>query len=148
MSHISTIQLKVNSLEALGKAAEDLGCELVRGVKKYKWYGGQMSGQQLPAGFTTKDLGKCEHVIRVKGADAKTYEIGVAAARDGSGGYVLMTDFFAGGYGLVDKVGNNASFLKQGYAAEVAIAQARRKGLKNCQKVRNADGSMTLTLSA
>ncbi len=150
MSHISTIELKVKSLQALKLAAESLGCELVEGQKTFKWFSQRATseyGHKMPPGFTYKDMGKCDHVVRVKGADSRTYEVGVARCKDGSPGYVLMLDDFCGGYGLIEKIGAGACKLKQEYGIQTAITAARAKGFRNAQRVALPDGSVTLTLT-
>ena len=65
MSHVVKLKLQVRDLSALELAAAELGCELVRDQKTHLYYAGNRA--------------KCDHVIRVKGAGAQTYEIGVIA---------------------------------------------------------------------
>jgi hypothetical protein len=87
--------------------------------------------------------GRCEHAIRVAGND-RAYEIGVVKRRDGKPGYVLMWDFWAGGYGLQDKVGKDCGRLAQEYAAQVAIKRAKLQGF-NVQRKQLEDGRVQLT---
>jgi len=105
MSHISKIELKVNDLSVLGSACARLGLELVRSKKSFKWYG--------------KDA-PCDHAIRVPEAG---YEIGII---DRDGGYELNCDFFD--RNLEQAIGRNGGLLKQAYAVEKTMIEARRKG--------------------
>src|SRR5215475_6132674 len=69
MSHITKINLIVKDLDAMAKACERLGLELVRNQKTFVGYRN----------------GQCEHVIRIKDAVAGTYQIGLAKRADGKG---------------------------------------------------------------
>lgn len=114
MSHIAKLKLTIKNLTALELAAAELGCELVLGLKQHKYYRGQTA--------------KCDHVIRVKGASAQTYEIGVIENEDGT--YSLNADFYQGGHGLVDRVGYNAEKLNNEYAVQVAMAHLSEEGYR------------------
>ena len=131
MSHVALIKIEINSLNSLRAGCELLGTvELKIGQKTYKWYGTHMGDYPLPEGFTKADLGRCDHAIVVKGANAETYEIGVVARRDGKPGFTLMWDFFCGGYGLEDAVGPDCVELKKAYGVAVAADKARQQGFK------------------
>lgn len=147
MSHISTIELEVRDLEALKRAAQALGLEFVAGQRTYRWYGRHIGDYPLPQGFTKEDLGKCDHAIRIPGND-RAYEIGVVRRRDGRPGYVLLWDFWSGGFGLQEKVGENANRLKQAYACEAAKAAALRAGHRFVAQATRADGSVVLRFQA
>lgn len=143
MSHITTVSVVIKDLEALRAAAESLGLEMVK-ADKYKWYGrvvGKDPGQIH--GIPTADLGQCEYALRVKGADKSTYEIGVARRRDGVEGWTLLYDYWMGGFGLMEKIGNpnpdnreragqidNADKLVQGYSTEVARRKLVGQGFR------------------
>ncbi len=103
MSHVISSDLQILSLDALEVACGHLGLELVRNQETYRWYGEFVGDYPLPEGFEEDDLGKCAHAIRIPG-DEQAYEIGVVESRTGEG-YVLMWDFFSGGYGMMEKVG-------------------------------------------
>jgi len=105
MSHISKIELQVNDLSILVSACTRIGLELIRSKKSFKWY-----GKEAP----------CDHAIRVPNAD---YEIGVIN-RDGI--YELNCDFFDRNLELV--IGKNGGLMKQAYAVEKTMIEARRKG--------------------
>lgn len=139
MSHVVTIQCEVNDLEALSAAAQELGMELSES-KTYKWYGRFMGDWKLPEGFSSSDLGKCDHVLRVKGAGPETYEVGVVKRRDGKPGYNLLFDFWSGGFGLVDKIGENAVNLKREYALAVAAKEMRRNGFRVSRQIDQKTG--------
>lgn len=128
MSHVAAVQLEVLDLDELEAACKNLGLELARDQKTYRWYGRSVGDYPLPAGFREEDLGKCEHAIRVPGSST-AYEIGVVKSRTGRG-YTLLWDFFAGGYGMMEKVGTDANKLRQAYAAEHTVRFWRRKGLR------------------
>jgi len=108
MSHISTIELEVKDLGILGEACKRLGFSLIRGKTTFKWYGNEKEA-------------RCDHVINVPGAD---YEIGVIAKAGGR--YELACDYFD--RALTKIIGQNAGRLKQAYAAQKAVVEARRKG--------------------
>lgn len=142
MSHVTTIDLEVKDLNALERAANVLGLELVRDQRTYKWWGQSVGDYPLPEGFTENDLGKCEHALRVKDND-QAYEIGITTRRDGKPGYQLLWDFYGGGYGLQAKVGEDGKLLKQSYAAEVAAKHLRLQGYRVSQTL-EGDGRITL----
>jgi hypothetical protein len=146
MSHIVTIDLQIKDLDALAKAAEDNGMELVRGQETFKWYGKWVGDYPLPEGFTREDLGKCQHAIRVKGAGPQTYEIGVAPRRDGKPGWVCLYDFWAGGHGLEAKAGAGLKNILQRYTAHVTRRELVRQGFRVQERVLpNGKLQMTFT---
>ena len=161
MSHVATVDLEIKSLDDLDAACRRLGLELVRGQETYHWYGRSVGDYPLPQGFTADDLGKCAHAIRVPlskaaqviqpyvsdwGSDAKPYEIGVVARRDGKPGFSLMWDFFEGGFGLESIVGAECKHLRQAYAVCAATRAARQQGM-SVKEVRRSDGSVQLVCS-
>lgn len=130
-------------------ACKRLGLELVEGQKTYRWWGRSEGDYPLPEGFTAQDLGHCEHAIRVPlshPSGRNAYEVGVVKRRDGKPGYQLMWDFFAGGYGLQEFVGEDCKKLRQAYATEAAKAQARKMGYRVTEKLQ-ANGSIKLVLA-
>jgi hypothetical protein len=150
MSHVATVDVEIRDLDALDAACRRLGLELVRGQQTYRWYGRHVGDYPLPDGFTEDDLGKCDHAVRIPG-DAQPhgeppYEIGVVRRRDGRPGFSLMWDFFCGGFGLEERVGQNCRRLKQAYAVEVARKEAMRSGFRVQEHVA-ANGSIQLRLS-
>jgi hypothetical protein len=145
MSHIAQVDLHIKDLSALEKACAQLGLELVREQKTYKWYGRVVGDYPLPEGFQAHELGQCEHAIRIPG-NSGAYEIGVVARRDGKPGYLLLWDFWHGGFGLEERVGAECKKLRQSYAVQVATKQARGQGFRVQQHV-GQDGKVRLTCS-
>lgn len=137
MSHISTVEVIIQDLQALRTACESLGLEFVADQKVYKWYGRAFGRAADPQD------GRCDHAIRVKG-NQQAYEIGVVKKQDGSG-YELRLDDFQNGYGLMDLVGKGAMKLRQGYATEVAVRAAKRAGFRVTKRELRSDGSIALT---
>jgi hypothetical protein len=116
----------------------------MEGQRSFRWFGEIVGdGGPLPAGFTEADMGKCDHAIRIKG-DMAHYEIGVCQRRDGKPGFTLLWDSWEGV--LQQKAGDKCGRLVQGYAAEVAIRQARRQGFR-VQKKMLANGKIQLVCS-
>lgn len=130
MSHVTTIELEIQDLEALKDTCKMMGLEFVANQQTFRWYGTHVGDYPLPAGFNKSDMGKCQHAIRIPGKSG-AYEIGVAKRRDGQPGYVLLWDFWMGGYGMQEKVGKDGGLLKQAYS----IARAKREALKMGYKV-------------
>ena len=145
MSHVATVDVEIKDLDALEAAGKRIGMELVRGQKTFRWYGTHVGDYPLPPGFTEEDLGTCEHALRVVGR-ADSYEVGVVRRRDGRPGWSLMWDFYAGGYGLMEKVGENCQTLRREYACVVASRTAQKQGFR-VHEVRRQDGSVQLRLS-
>lgn len=122
MSHVTTIKIEIKDLQALREAAEKIGLVFKEGQKTYKWFGRHVGDYPIPAGFTKNDLGKCSHALGVKGK-SNAYEIGVVE-KDGI--YLLMWDFWSGGYGLEAIAGKNCKNLTQAYTQAVALKEAKK----------------------
>ena len=146
MSHIAEVNLLVQDLNALQRACHRLGLELVRGQQTYRWYGMSVGDHPLPTGFAKDDLGTCEHAIRIPGND-HAYEIGIVTRRDGKPGYVLLWDFYRGGFGLVDHVGEHAERLQQVYALEVTLGTIEQMNHCVIDQYQLPDGSIELVLA-
>ncbi len=93
-----------------------LGFTFVEGQKTYRWYGSYVGDWPLPEGIRRQDLGKCDHAIRVPGAD---YEVGIVQQGEK---YTLLYDFWE------EALGDNAEKLMQAYAIEAAKSEAQRAG--------------------
>lgn len=145
MSHVATVEIEVKDLLALDDACKRLGLELVKGQETYRWFGEYVGGHPLPDGFTAENLGVCDHAIRLPD-NPDAYEIGVVRNRSGKAGYSLLWDFWEGGFGLEDIVGEDCSKLKQAYAACAATRQAIVSGFR-VQEQTQEDGSIRLVLS-
>ena len=126
MSHVVSLKTKINSLEALERAAKSCGLEMHKGQSTYRWWGHSVGDYPMPEGFTKDQLGKCNHALSVPG-NSQAYEIGVVDMNDGT--FRLLYDFYAGGKGLVERIGgNNADKLMDEYA----IARAQLKCEEMC----------------
>lgn len=108
MSHLSKVELEINSLDALKGACKELGLDFKADQKAFKWYGGEK---------------ECHCAIRVPGA---AYEIGVVREESRFG---LLWDPYSAG-GLEERLGKGAGRLKQAYAVERIRREARLKGYK------------------
>jgi hypothetical protein len=111
MSHVSAVKLIIKDLEALKQACNNLGFDFIENQKTYKWFGSWVGDYPMPEGFEEKDLGKCDHAIRVPGC---SYEVGVVKRGDH---YVLAYDFWRGG-GLEKAIGVDGGPIRQAYAVE------------------------------
>ena len=120
MSHISKIELEIQSLEDLKLACKRLGFTFIENQNTYQWYGRWVGDSPLPEGIIKEDLGKCDHAIKVLEC---AYEIGVV--KRGSK-YILLWDSWHTG-GLEKKIGINAGILKQSYTIERIKREAKRK---------------------
>ncbi len=147
MSHITEVDCEIRSLEALKRAAKKLGLTFYENQKTYRWYGRSVGNYPLPQGFTTNDLGKCDHAIGIDGDD-QAYQIGIVGRRDGKDGYILHFDFWNRGYGIQDLVGDNASKLVDWYAAEVAKEEAESLGYSMVSEKVLEDGTIELLYQA
>lgn len=131
-SHVVKVNVEINDLNALAQAAQDCGLEFVEGQQTFRWYGRHVGDYALPEGFTARDMGKCEHALRVPG-DHRAYEIGIAR-NPVAAGFTLLFDFWAGGHGLMKKVHDtngaegNADLLVGRYVLNVARNAAFAQG--------------------
>ena len=121
MSHVAKIEITITDLDTLKGACEQLGLQFMAHQKTYSWYGRYVGDSAIPEGFTEADLGRCDHAIRVPGAE---YELGVVYR---NGRFHLLWDFYRSG-GLERVLGKGACKLKQAYSAERVRREARVKG--------------------
>jgi len=133
MSHVSTIKMVIEDLDALEAACKLIGCEMVRDQKTWKWYGKWVNDYHgddaaYRHGISPEDYGKCEHAIRVVGVDG-AYEVGLVKNPDGAG-YLPLYDFWAGGHGLQKVIGDNAGNLRREYALQCGMKEMARKGFR------------------
>ena len=152
MSHVATVDVAITNLDDLKAAAESLGLEFCEGKTTYEWFGQSIGDTPLPAGYTVDDLGKCQHAIRIP-TDRHgesfaqfgvfPYEIGVDVRRDGKHGWVLIWDYYGGGMGLSQFVGERCERLKQAYASAAAKRTMRLQGYR-CHEQKLPNGSIQL----
>lgn len=150
MSHIEKCSVVVTDLEALEAACKQLGAQLLRDVSSYKWYGRSVGDTPLPAGFTTADLGKCDHIVKVPGVN---YEIGVVRNKVGKG-YSLLYDFWGinspasthDGHKLREKFGNGLTKLIDRYSVETLKRKARAKGYTTREQTVGSKTVLTVTM--
>lgn len=140
MSHIETVKTTLTDIKAVRAACERLGVEFVEGKRTYKWYGRALG--KVPEGLDPKDLGKCDHVIKVPGVE---YEVGLVQAKDGKG-YRLAYDLWGPGAGLAQKFGKSMDKLIDAYSVEALKLKARAKGYLTSEKV-TTDGKILLTVT-
>lgn len=146
MSHtVEITNLLIRDLNALQRAAERLGLAFVANQRTYRWYGYSVGDHPLPIGFTKEEMGQCEHALRIPNNDT-AYEIGIVTRRDGQPGYALHWDYYRGGYGLTDKIGEEGERLRQAYALEVTLGQLAEMNHCVLSQTQLADGSIELEL--
>lgn len=117
----------MESLDSLKAACARLGLQFNEGKEDFKWFGRHVGDYPLPEGFTKEDMGKCNHSISVPGKPS-AYEVGVCKARDGSGNWELLWDFWGGGYGLQKAIGDKGLDLQEEYATCHAESQLSAAG--------------------
>jgi hypothetical protein len=139
MSHISKIELVIQSLEDLKEACRMLGFEFVENQNTCKWYGRWVGDTPLLEGVKIEDLGKCDHAIKVPGCE---YEVGVVGHQ---GNYTLLWDYYHVG-GLEQKIGPGAGKLKQAYTVARVKKEARRKGYRVVEKKLDQNIRLVLTV--
>ena len=123
MSHISSIEVAIRSLETLQRACQALGLEFHQGQRQFRYFGGSAP---------------CDHAIRVPDA---AYELGVVQSQDGYG--LQWDDWHSGG--LEQRLGKGAGLLKQAYAVERVRTEAKRKGMRVTVKQRDQAVQLVLT---
>lgn len=139
MSHITDVKFRARDLDAIEVAGEARGFVLMRGQTEHAWYGRMVGdsaeGRQVARERGVKNLGKCDHVLRLKDHRAGLdYEIGLVKAKDGDG-YDLLYDSWGPGQRLVEAAGGpNLQGLRQEYTAAVLTRKAKavlaRQGFK------------------
>lgn len=124
-SHVVKVKTVITDLDALARAASACGLTFMRDQKKYRWYGRSVGDYPIPPGITKDMLGKCDHALSIAGND-RAYEIGVVKMPDGT--FSLLWDFWNGGFGLQDLVGQDAGRLTGEYNLQVAASAAISNG--------------------
>jgi hypothetical protein len=148
MSHEVNQRMTVQEteLDALGRAVEALGGQLIRGMNSYWCYEGQRP---------------CDHVIRVAGTTpGELYEVGLRRKSDGT--YATMCDFYGRGKRLGELFGKgdgkgagvtghnwgqNLDGLKDRFTQEVAVEQLEADGY-SVEVEELPDGTIQVTAEA
>ena len=150
MSHVATVDVEIQNLEWLAQACQKIGLEWLPGQTTYRWFGESLGDFPLPAGFSEEDLGHCEHAIGLPEHSirrwSESYQIGVVKRRDGRPGWSLLWDFYDGGKGLQNVVGEGCCQLIKAYTSIAVRETALRQGLRVSEQ-QLADGSIRMTLS-
>jgi hypothetical protein len=123
VSHISKIEVEIQSLEDLKAACQELGFRFMENQKTHKWYGTNRGSEN----DGQKDLGKCDHAIKVPKCK---YEIGIV--KNGNHYNLLWDSYYTGG--LEERIGKDAGLLKQAYSVQRIKREARIKGYRVLQK--------------
>jgi hypothetical protein len=122
MSHVSEIHMEESyHLPSLKQMCRDMEWEWRENQNNYRWFGLHVGDYPIPKGFSVSDMGKCNHAIRIPGAD---YEVGVVYK---NGEWKLLWDFWGAG-GLQRVLGKEGGLLKQAYGIAKAKFTARRNG--------------------
>ncbi len=128
MSHVTHVTVSITDLDALERAAEKCGLELIRDSNEYRWYGRVLDLSAIPEGYTEEDMGRCEHELRVIG-NGNAYSAGLVSRRDGEAGWALHYDNWSkSGKVLEEFLGKDCHNVVQAYAVEVAKASALNAG--------------------
>lgn len=127
MSHVVAIETKLTDLAAIRDACLAMGWEFLEDQKTFKWFGSWVddyhaSDAAYQLGIDPKDYGKCDHAIRVPGAQ---YTIGLLKREDG---YTPVWDFYGSGGLQGIRAENGMGGFMQRYAAEKAKRELRHKG--------------------
>jgi len=124
MSHVSKIEIEIKSLWCLKMACVRLGFQFKENQKTHKWYGVVVNPEKypIPEGIRQDQLGRCDHAIHVPEAE---YEIGVIKVDDK---FILVTDFWD--TKLKNRIGENGGLLKQAYAIERTIQEAKKRSFR------------------
>lgn len=137
MSHVTRTEFGVQDLDCTDEACVELGAELVRGKRTYKWFGRFLGDTAEIRDIGAENYGKSAHVIRVKNAPEGMYEVGLVRNKADTG-WDLVYDAWCGGCGLEARLGKNLSKLRIAYNMAVAAKQLRRQGYKMSRKINEA----------
>jgi hypothetical protein len=123
MSHFVAIKTSVRDLQALRKACEELGLELL---------------EKGTARGYSRNVIKGDYVIKLKGP----YDIAVNLDKE-TGSFGFSTDWYAGH--VEKEVGAGYAKLLQLYAIHKTQIEARKKGL-TCRRQQLGDGSIKISI--
>lgn len=158
MSHVTAVAgVEITDLAALRFAiAMNPKLEWMEGQSTYRsWisdHGRLVGDYPVPKGFVADELGKnAAHVIRLKDVPTREgygapYELGVVESKEKPGTYVLVYDFFAGGYGLEKEVGTKCEDLLMWYRMQCDRLEAEAQG-DEIEFQQAKDGTWTSTIN-
>jgi len=133
---VVSIAIQVKNLEALKRAAKELGLEFLEDKNDWRWWLSSVGDFPLPQGFTEKDLKKSLHVLRVPNSTT-AYDVGVFKSKTHDG-YELLFDFYGGpGKQLEAVIGPKGQKLVQGYSANVAKMHYKKIGWRVESTIKN-----------
>uniref|UniRef100_A0A6M3LML8 Uncharacterized protein n=1 Tax=viral metagenome TaxID=1070528 RepID=A0A6M3LML8_9ZZZZ len=142
MSHISRIErekaYEMADLERMCKMSGGL-YQFVRNQTNYKWFGTWVGNTPMPEGMTKEKLGKCDHVIKVRGAE---YEIGVIEKKKQKA--ELVWDYWKNG-GLPNVIGENGWKFNQDYDVFRVKQECIKRRLR-WQEKRLEEGRVEITV--
>lgn len=149
MSHVAVVKVEINDLNSLEKACENLGLELRRDQKTFKWFGRWVNDYHAQDAayrqIDPKTFGKCEHAIGVKG-NKNAYEIGVLKNKTGRG-YTMIYDNWQGGYGLEKAAGRGLTQLASAYTQEVTKKHMLMQGYTYGGAKTKQDGTIEMVFN-
>jgi len=150
VSHVAAVELAIKDLSCLEAACKEVGLELRKNQKSYRWYGRWVNdfngaNAAYKHGIDTKDYGKCDHAIGIPGNNS-AYEIGVVKKPDGT--YALIWDFYAGGRGLEKVAGKNCQNVTKAYSMQVAKKHLKAKGYSLQSTKTLSDGSVEMVFNS
>lgn len=122
MSKLSQINMRCTNLESLNHGVQQLGLELNE-QSTFTW-------------FSTSS--QCDYAIRIPGATAGAWEIGVRREEDGT--FSLHWDDWGGGGGMEKYVGKHANKLRQEYGLQEYMAAQREQGVTNFRRAVDEQG--------
>lgn len=148
MSHVSYIDLEVNDLDALERAASSCGLELVRNQTTIRWYGRWVRDYHgddaaYKHGVSPDQYGHCTHALRIPD-NKDAYEVGILDNGDGT--YKIYFDHWGPGKAIVDKIGRNGEKLKQQYVKAKAIQALQKKGFSLKSEENLDSGTLKVTM--
>lgn len=144
MSHITDVQLRIDDLDALEEACQQLGLELQRNKTNYAWWGAFQDDSNAYGEHRPSEMGTCDHAIKIQGdaprnGSSGPWEVGVVRAKDGDGYKLFFDTYGSAGRRLTEKVGHQANALRREYAAAKATKEAKAKLARHGWTVRRED---------
>ena len=126
MSHVTTGEMCITSLEFADIAAQRLGGRVVKNQRTFAWYGKWLDDWRderaaSSRGVNPETFGRCDHAIVMDDAEKGDYEIGLVKRSDGKG-WDAIYDVFGPGKKLESLFGVGLSGLK----TEIGVVTSMR----------------------